>query len=171
LKTAALAAGAVAVGVLATGCQDTTDKSGTPGVTAGTGGTAQPPPSTDPAVVAALTTAATQIKQVAQRYSAVGQAYPALRAQLANGVSFHAAHLAKLKEVGGFEPPQPAALPPLPKTAAAAVADLAGREQKLSVTHATAAVKVPGQAARLLAMIAAAESQLAVTITRKQAAR
>jgi hypothetical protein len=169
LRTAALATGVAAVPVLATGCQDTPDRSGTPGVTEGLGGTSQPPPSTDPAVVAALTTAATQIEQLALRYSAVGQAFPALRAQLANGVSFHAAHVAKLKEVGGFEPPQPGALPALPKAAAAALADLAGREQKLSVAHATAAAKVPGQAARLLAMVAAAESQLAITLTKKRA--
>jgi hypothetical protein len=171
LRTAALAAGAAAVPILATGCQDEPDRSGTPGATEGPGGGSQPPPSSDPAVVAALTTAATQVEQLALRYSAVGQAFPALRPQLANGVSFHAAHVTKLKEVGGFEPAQPGKLPPLPKTAAAALADLAGREQKLSVAHATAAGKVSGEPARLLAMLAASESQLAASLTKKRAAR
>ncbi|MDT7593910.1 MAG: hypothetical protein QOH45_3441, partial [Pseudonocardiales bacterium] len=72
LRTAALAAGAAAVLILATGCQDEPDRSGTPGATEGPGGGSQPPPSSDPAVVAALTTAATQIEQLALRYGAVG---------------------------------------------------------------------------------------------------
>jgi hypothetical protein len=55
--------------------------------------------------------------------------------------------------------------------AAAALADLAGREQQLSVAHATAAGKVSGEPARLLAMVAAAESQLAASLTKKRAAR
>jgi hypothetical protein len=171
LRTAFLATGVVAVPLVATGCEDTPDRSGTPGVTEGPDGTAQPPPSTDPAVVAALTTAATQVKQLALRYGAVTQAFPALGAPLANGVSFHAAHLAKLKALGGIDPPEPGKLPALPKTAAAALADLASREQKLSVTHATAAATVTGEAARLLAMVAAAESQLASTLTKKRATK
>jgi hypothetical protein len=51
------------------------------------------------------------------------------------------------------------------------VADLAAREQKLSVAHATAAVRVSGPAARLLASIAASEAQLAATLARKPVAR
>jgi hypothetical protein len=156
---------------LLTGCEDDKDHSGTPGVTDPPGGPTPPPPSTDPVVVAALTTAATQVEQLSLRYSAVSQAYPKLRTQLAAGVTNHAAQFAKLKEVGGFVPPQPGKLPALPATAAAALADLAGREQKLSVAHATAAAKVSGEAARLLAMLAAAQSQLAATLTSKKAAR
>jgi hypothetical protein len=150
---------------LLTGCDDTKDRSGTPGAGEGTGGTSAPPPSTDPVVVAALTSAATQVAQLSLRYSQVIQAYPKLRSQLAAGVKNHAAQFAELKEVGGFEPPQPGKLPAVPGSSAAAVADLAGREQKLSVGHATAAAKLSGEAARLLAMLAAAESQLAATLT------
>ncbi|TWD83538.1 hypothetical protein FB561_4702 [Kribbella amoyensis] len=169
LTTATLAAGTA---VLVTGCDDDPGDSGTgrtpPG---GKDGTPEPaPPSKDPAAVAALTTAATQVEQIALRYSAVGQAFPALRTQLASGVKSRAAHLAKLKEIGGSEPPQPGKLPALPKTAVAALNDLAVREQKLSVAHATAATKVSGEAARLLAMLAAAESQLALTLGRKKTA-
>lgn len=150
---------------LLTACEDAKDKTGTPGVTEGPGGPTPPPPSTDPVVVAALTAAATQVQQLSLRYSAISQAFPKLRAQLATGVKLHAAQTAELKKVGGFEPPQPGKLPALPKDAAAALADLAGREQKLSVSHATAAVQVSGEAARLLAMLAASESQLAATFT------
>ena len=172
LRTAALAAGlAAGTAVLVAGCDDEPDRSGTPGATEGPGGANQPAPSTDPAVVTALMTAATQIEQQALRYSSVSQTYPALRAQLSAGVQHHASQVAMLKEVAGAEPAQPGKLPALPKTAATALADLAAREQKLSVTHATAAAKLTGQAARLLAMIAAGESQLAATLTKKKAAR
>ncbi|WP_246486227.1 cell division protein FtsK [Kribbella qitaiheensis] len=150
---------------LLTGCEDAKDKSGTPGVTEGPGGSTPPAPSTDPVIVAALTAAATQVEQLSLRYSAVSQAFPKLRTQLEIGVKIHAAQSAELKKVGGFEPPQPGKLPALPKDATTALADLAGREQKLSVSHATAAAKVSGEAARLLAMLAAAESQLAATLT------
>jgi hypothetical protein len=155
---------------LLTGCDDAKDHSGTPGVTEGPGGDTPPPPSTDPVVVAALTMAATQVEQLSLRYSAVSQAFPKLRPLLAAGVKNHAAQVAKLKEVGDFEPLQSGKLPPLPATASAALADLAGREQKLSVAHATAAVKVSGEAACLLAMLAAGESQLAATLSKKKAA-
>ena len=169
LRTAALAAGSAA---LLTGCDDEPDRSGTPGATETPGATSQPPPSTDPAIVAALMTAATQVEQLTLRYSTISQAFPTLRNQLATGVKHHASHVARLKEVGGSEPAQPGKLPALPKTATAALADLASREQKLSVAHATAAAKVTGQAARLLAMVAASESQLAATLTPpKKAAR
>jgi hypothetical protein len=168
LLTAALSVGAA---VLVAGCDDEPDRSGTPGATAGPGGSTRPPPSTDPTVVTALMAAATQIEQLALRYSSVSQTYPALRTQLAAGVQHHASQVARLKEVAGSEPAQPGKLPALPKTAAAALADLATREQKLSVAHATAAGRLTGQAARLLAMIAAGESQLAATLTKKKAAR
>jgi hypothetical protein len=169
LRTAVVAAGAAA---LATGCDDDKPDAGTPGASAGPDGEVQAPePSTDPKVVAALTTAATQIQQLALRVSQAGQSVPALRGQLAIAVQSHATHVAKLKELGDFEPPQPGKLPPLPKAAAAVLADLASREQRLSVAHATAAAKLTGQAARVLAMIAASESQLAATLTAKKVAR
>jgi hypothetical protein len=118
-------------------------------------------------IVAALQTAATQVQQLALRYSTVSQKFPALRTQLSTGVKYHASHLARLKQIGGLKPAQPGKLPPLPTSSSAALADLAGREQKLSVVHATAAAKLSGQAARVLASIAASESQLAATLSRK----
>lgn len=120
-------------------------------------------------IVAALQTAATQVQQLALRYSTVSQKFPALRNQISTGVNCHASHLARLTQIGALKPAQPGKLPPLPTSLAAALADLAGREQKLSVVHATAAAKLSGQAARVLASIAASESQLAVTLSRKAA--
>jgi len=155
-----------------TGCDDApAQTAGTPGASAGPDGSVQPPsPSTDPVVVAALTTAATQVVQIAERYGSVSKSYPALRTQLATAIKYRAAHLAKLTEVGGFAAPQPVKPPALPKTAAAALAELMGREQKLSVAHATAATKLTGEPARLLAMLAASESQLAATLVIKKKA-
>ncbi|MEV6284713.1 cell division protein FtsK [Kribbella sp. NPDC051770] len=168
LRTVAAVAGA---SVLATGCDDDKPATGTPDASKGPDGAVQPPaPSTDPAVVAALTVAATQVEQLALRVSAAGQALPALRAQLAPAVQSHAAHVAKLKELGDFDPPQPGKLPALPKTTTAVLADLAAREQRLSVAHATAAGKLSGEAARAMAMIAASESQLAAVLTPKKKA-
>jgi alkanesulfonate monooxygenase SsuD/methylene tetrahydromethanopterin reductase-like flavin-dependent oxidoreductase (luciferase family) len=167
LRAAALAAGAAAV---LAGCDSAPDRSGTPGSTEDPNVTPQPPPpSSDPVIVAALQIAATQVQQLALRYSTVTQKFPALRNQLSTGVNFHASHLAKLKETGALKPAQPGKLPPLPTSSAAALADLASREQKLCVAHATAAAKLSGQAARLLASIAASESQLAATLSRKAA--
>ncbi|GAB3820164.1 cell division protein FtsK [Kribbella italica] len=167
-RAALVVAGAV---VLVSGCDDDKPATGTPGASGGPDGTVQPPEaSTDPKVVAALTAAATQIAQLALRVSAAGQALPALRGQLALAFQSHAAHAAKLKELSGTAPPQPGKLPPLPKASAAVLADLAAREQKLSVAHATAAGKLAGPPARVLAMIAASESQLAATLTPKKKA-
>jgi hypothetical protein len=165
LRTAALAAGAAVL----SGCDGAPDRTGTPGSTEDPNATQPPPPSSDPVIVAALQTAATQVQQLALRYSTVSQKFPALRNQLSTGVNYHASHLAKLKETGALKPAQPGKLPPLPTSSAAALADLASREQKLSVVHATAAAKLSGQAARLLASIAASESQLAATLSRKAA--
>jgi hypothetical protein len=171
LRTAALTAGAATVlSTVLTGCDDEPDRPGTRGGAEGPDGTSQPDPSTDPAVVDALTTAAVQIAQLALRYSNVGLAFPAVRSRLSTGVRLHAAHLAKLKEVSGVEPPQPGKLPALPKTSPAAVADLATQEQKLAIAHAVAAAKLSGTPARLLAMVAASESQLAATLTKKKQA-
>jgi len=169
LRTTALTAGAVAVlPMVLVGCDDEPARPGKTGGADGPDGTSQPAPSTDPAAVAALSMAADQIAQLALRYSSVRQTFPAVRSRLSPGLRLHAAHLAKLKEVSGAEPPQPGQLPPLPKTAAAAVADLATREQKLAVTHSVAAAKLSGTACRLLAMVAASESQLAATLTKKK---
>jgi hypothetical protein len=169
-RRTALCAAALAVGTAAvlTGCQDAPDRTGTPGSTEDPNGTQPPPsPSSDPVIVAALQTAATQVQQLALRYSTVSQKFPALRNQISTGVNYHASHLARLTQIGALKPAQPGKLPPLPTSSAAALADLAGREQKLSVVHATAAAKLSGQAARVLASIAASESQLAVTLSRK----
>lgn len=167
LRTAVLAAGASAV---VAGCDGATDRSGTPGSTEDPSGTTQPAPSTDPVMVAALQAAATQIQQLARAYSTIAQNLPSLRGQLATGVKHHASHLARLTELGALQPAKLGKPPPLPTGAAAALADLAAREQRLSVAHATAAAKVSGQTARLLASIAASESQLAAILTRKKAA-
>jgi hypothetical protein len=168
LRAAALAAGTA---TLVAGCDDSPGQSGTQGATKGPDGMEQPPsPTKDPAVVAALSLAATQVAQLSLRYSSVRQAYPALRTQLATAVTYHADHAAKLKEAAGTEPALPGKLPAVPKDAAAALADLSSRELKLSVTHATAAVKLSGAPARLLAMVAASESQLAATLTKKKQA-
>ncbi|HEU4947875.1 MAG TPA: cell division protein FtsK [Kribbella sp.] len=168
LRTAALAASAA--GLMA-GCKDEPDRSGTPGATEDTQGPGQSTPSTDPVIVAALRTAATQVQQLSLRYNTIGQSFPSLRSQLATGVRYHAAHLARLKELGGVKPGQPGKLPPPPKGSASALAELAAREQRLSVAHATAAAKVSGPAARLLASIAASENQLAASLLKKKAAR
>ena len=179
LRAAALSAGTAA---LLSGMSGCTDDAGQPGAGGGAtqsggtkspDGTKQPEPSTDPAVVAAMSTAAGQVAQVAQRLTAASKLYPALSAQLALAAKYHAQHLAKLNEASGAAPATVAKLPPLPRGSAPALADLATREQKLSVAHATAAAKLIGADARLLAMVAASESQLATSLTvkKKQAAR
>ncbi|MEV6412724.1 cell division protein FtsK [Kribbella sp. NPDC051718] len=172
LRTVALSAGTTA---LLAGCKD--DPGGEPA----TGGDSKstkgpdgkPTPSTDPAVVAAMSTAAGQVAQVAQRLTAASKLYPAFRTQLTTAAKYHAQHLAKLNELSGTGPATAPPLAALPKGAEAAMADLATREQKLSVAHAIAAAKLSGPNARLLAMVAAAESQLATSLTvkKKQAAQ
>ncbi|GAB2658086.1 cell division protein FtsK [Kribbella swartbergensis] len=168
LTTAALIPGAV---VLA-GCDDDPSGSGTPGAAKNSesGRPAEETPSTDPVVVAALATAAAQVTQLSLRYTSVGQKFPALRARLASGAKYHANHLARLKETAGVQPPAAGKLPALPSTSAAALADLAKREQAAAVAHAAAAAKLSGEHARLLAMIAAAETQLAISLTPKKKA-
>ena len=158
---------AAVIAGLVTGCEDTPGPTGTarPGATSGT------TPSRDPVVVAALRTAATQIQQVADRYPAVVRRHPALRAQLAPAVQHRTAHLARLKELGGTAAPATGQPKPVPATAPAAVAELVAREQALAVAHATAAVKLSGEPARVLAMIAAGETQLAVTMNRRPVSR
>jgi hypothetical protein len=174
LRAAALTAGTAA---LLAGCSDDPAEPGAggntqSGGTKGPDGTKQPEASTDPAVVAALSTAAGQVAQAAQRLSAASKTYPALAAQLATAAKYHAQHLAKLNEASGTAPAAVGKLPPLPKGSTAALADLASREQKLSVAHAVAAAKLSGPNARLLAMVAASETQLAASLTvKKKAAR
>ena len=172
LRTVALSAGTT---TLLAGCKDDsrepTAGDTQSGATKGPDG--KPTPSTDPAVVAAMSAAAGQVAQVAQRLTAASKLYPALRTQLTTAAKYHAQHLAKLNEVSGTGPATAPPLPALPKGSTAALADLATREQKLSVAHATAAAKLAGPNARLLAMVAAAESQLAtsMTVKKKQAAQ
>jgi hypothetical protein len=166
-RTALLTAGAV---VLA-GCDDHPTSSGTPGSTNATAGQpAEETPSTDPVIVAALSTAATLVTQLSLRYTTTGQKFPALRTQLAAGLKYHASHLAKLKETAGVKPAAAGKQPALPTTSAAALADLAKREKAAATAHAAAAARVSGPAARLLAMIAASETQLATTLTPKKKA-
>jgi hypothetical protein len=164
LRTAAVVAGLSAV---LAGCDDEPHRES--GSSEDPGGDSRSVPSTDPEIVAALQAAANQVQQLALRYNAVGQTFPSLRARLATGVKYHASHLARLTELGGLQSPQPGKLPPLPKRSVKALAELAGREQALALAHATAAAKLSGQAARLLASIAASESQLAATLTMKAA--
>jgi hypothetical protein len=168
LTTAALVSGAVVL----TGCDDDPSGSGTPGAAKNSksGQPGEETPGADPAIVAALSTAAAQVTQLSLRFASVGQKFPALRTQLAAGAKYHALHLARLKETAGVTPPAAAKLPALPSTSAAALTDLAKREKAAAVVHAAAAAKVSGEAARLLAMIAASESQLATTLTPKKKA-
>lgn len=166
LTTAALASGAVVL----TGCDDDPSGSGTPGAAKNPkpGQAAEETPSTDPVIVAALSTAAAQVTQLSLRYAGISQKFPALRTQLAAGAKYHASHLARLKETAGVQPPAAGKLPALPSTSSAALSDLAKRERAAAIAHAAAAAKVSGPAARLLAMIAAAETQLATTLTPKK---
>ncbi|MEI8411245.1 MULTISPECIES: cell division protein FtsK [unclassified Kribbella] len=165
LTTAALVSGAVVL----TGCDDDSpSSSGTPGATKNSGQPGEETPSTDPVVVAALSTAAALVTQLSLRYTSVSQKFPALRTQLAAGTKYHASHLARLKETPGVTAPAAAKLPALPSTSAAALTDLAKREKAAAIAHAAAAAKVSGAPARLLAMIAASETQLATTLAPKK---
>ena len=166
-RAALLTAGAV---VLA-GCEDQPSSSGTAGVVNGkTGQPAGQTPSTDPVVVAALSSAATLVTQLSLRYTATSQKFPALRTQLATGLKYHASHLAKLKETAGVKAAAAGTQPAVPSTSAAALAGLAEREKAAATALAAAAAKLSGAPARLLAMIAASETQLAVTLAPKKKA-
>jgi hypothetical protein len=168
LTMAAVASGAVALA----GCKDEPGRSGTAdGTATGSGQPNAQSPSTDPVIVAALSAAATQVAQLSARYTTVGRKYPALRTKLAAGAKYHAAHLTRLRETAGVQPAQAAKLPPVPGTSSAALSDLARREKAAAAAHAAAAAKVSGPAARLLAMVAASERQLAASLLPKKAAR
>ena len=165
--TAALVPGVVALG----GCKDDPAAGGgTPGAANGapsSQGPAEETPAVDPAVVAALSTAATQVTLLSQLFATASRKFPALRTQLAAGAKYHASHLAKLKETPGVAAAASKA-PAVPSTSAAALTILAKQEKLASTAHATAAAKLSGAPARLLAMIAAAETQLATTLTPKK---
>ena len=149
--------------LLLAGCKD--DHAGGPGaVDPGSGKTTpQEAPAVDPAVVAALSTAAGLVSSLTAQYAAVGAKFPALKPKLTAAAKFHAGHLAKLQETAGLSATiaKPAAVPAKP---AAALAALAKQEQAASVAHAAAALKISGPPARLLAMIAASEVQLGATL-------
>jgi len=156
--------------VVLAGCKDEPNSSGTPGsANSRAGQPAEQTPTTDPAIVAALSTAAALVTQLSLRYTTVGRKFPALRNQLATGAKYHASHLAKLMETAGVQAPAAGKLPPVPGTSSAALADLVKREKAAATAHATAAIKLSGSAARLLAMIAASETQLAATHAPKKA--
>ncbi|MGW6277981.1 cell division protein FtsK [Kribbella sp. NPDC055071] len=169
IVTAALVPGAVALA----GCKDDQAASTTPGAVNRTS-SGQPAkeatPTVDPAIVAALSTAATQVTALSTAYAGVSRRYPALRAQLAAGAKYHAAHLAKLKETQGVTAAAGKASA-VPATAVAALAGLAAQEKAAAIAHTAAAGKVSGEPARLLAMIAAAETQLGMTLAPKKGSR
>lgn len=167
IATAALVPGVVALA----GCKDDQPGSSTPGAVNPTssGQPAEETPTVDPAIVAALSTAAAQVTQLSLRYAGMSRKFPALRTQLAAGAKYHASHLAKLKETAGVTAAAGKA-PAVPSTSAAALIALANQEKAASIAHAAAAAKVSGAPARLLAMIAAAETQLASTLTPKKKA-
>ncbi|TDD53758.1 cell division protein FtsK [Kribbella antibiotica] len=165
LQSTAIATGAVLMSGVLAGCKDDQAGSGTPGaVDPGSGKTVpENTPTVDPAVVAALSSAAGVVSSLAAQYTLVGTKYPALKPKLAAAAKFHAGHLAKLQETAGVTVPK---APPVPGTGSAsgALASLAQQEKAASIAHAAAAAKVSGPAARLLAMIAASEVQLGSTL-------
>jgi hypothetical protein len=163
--TAVLVPGAVAL----TGCKDDAAAgAGTPGAVNGGPSSSQNPagetPTADPAVVAALTVAATQVTQLSQLYANVSRKFPALRAQLAAGAKYHASHLVKLKETDGVAAKAAKAVV-VPTSSVAALTTLAKQEAVAAATNAAAAAKLSGAPARLLAEIAAAQTQLSSTLT------
>ncbi|WP_238152785.1 cell division protein FtsK [Kribbella speibonae] len=168
--TAALVPGAAALA----GCKDdAASGAGTPGTKGAVNGTPTAPgpteetPTVDPAVVAALSTVATQVTQLSQLYATASRKFPALRAQLAAGAKYHVSHLAKLKETQGVTA-QAAKAVAAASSSQAALTAIAQQEKAAAVTHAAAAVKLSGAPARLLAEIAAAETQLSATLTPKK---
>jgi hypothetical protein len=166
--TAVLVPGAVAL----TGCKDDAAAgAGTPGAVNGGPSSSKSPaeetPTVDPAVFAALTLAATQVTQLSQLYANVSRKFPALRAQLAAGAKYHASHLAKLKATEGVAAKAAKAVV-VPASSVAALTTLGEQEAIAATTHAAAAAKVSGAPARLLAEIAAAETQLSSTLTPKK---
>nr|WP_202885565.1 cell division protein FtsK [Kribbella sandramycini] len=162
LQSTALVSGAL----LLTSCKDDQPGSGTPGaVDPGSkndpGG--QDTPTVDPAVVAALSTAATVVNNLVNQYASTGTKYPALKPKLAAGAKYHAAHLAKLTETAGVTTAK-VAPKAVPSTSTAALSALSVAERAASEAHAVAAAKASGSTARTLAMLAASELQLALSL-------
>ena len=156
--------GAGGVGLLLVGCEDSAPR-GVPSPGASTrGGPASP--TRDPAELAALRVAAGELQSLIARYDAVARKHTGLRTRLAVPRKLHTVHLARLRDLGGVPAAAKPNTRPVP-AAAAALAELAATEQRLSVNHATAAAQRSGQAARLLAMIAASQTQVAVALRRK----
>ncbi|WP_350276984.1 cell division protein FtsK [Kribbella sp. HUAS MG21] len=165
--TAVLLPGAVAL----TGCEDEPAGTGTPGAVNSappSQGPAEETPSVDPAVVAALSTAATQLTQLSQLYATSSRKFPTLKAQLAAGAKYHSSHLAKLKETAGVTAKATTAVAPA-KSAQAALSAISKQEKALAGAHAAAAAKLSGAPARLLAQIAASETQLGAALAPKLA--
>lgn len=156
--------GAGAAGLLLVGCEDTAPR-GKPGQSTSSRG-GPPTPTRDPAELAALRVAAGDLQTLVARYDAVSRRHSALRTRLAAPRKLHTVQLARLRELGGV----PAAAKPNTKpvpAAAAALTELAATEQRLAVNHATAAAQRSGRTARLLAMIAASQTQVAVALRRR----
>ena len=157
--------GAGTVGVLLVGCEDSAPSGrSSPGASSRTGAAS---PTRDPAELAALRVVAGNLQTLVARYDAVSRRHPALRTRLAAPRKLHTVHLTRLRELGGVPGASKPTTRPVPRAAAAAIGELAATEQRLSVNHVTAAAQRSGQAARLLAMIAASQTQVAVALRRR----
>jgi hypothetical protein len=165
-RRTAMLLGAGATGLVIAGCEDSSPP-GKPSGGSSHGG--RTTPTRDPAEVAALRAAAGSLQQLVTRYDAVVRRHPPLRARLAGPRKLHTAHLARLRSLGGVPAATTSTAKAVPAKAAAALAELASTEQRLTVAHATAAAQRSGEAARLLAMIAASQTQIAVALRRKAA--
>jgi hypothetical protein len=173
VRSATLATALALAGSLA-GCEDTPSASGPSGPSggkSGQGSTDNSTPTRDPAELAALRSAAGSLQQLSSRYDAVLRRHPALRSRLGGPRALHTQHLARLRSLGGTPAPAKSAAKAVPAASATAVAELVATEQRLAVAHATAATQRSGAAARLLASIAASQTQIAVTLGRKAPAR
>ena len=164
-RRTAMLLGAGLTGLVVTGCEDTSPRGKSSG---GSSNGGQTTPTRDPADVAALRTAAGNLQRLVARYDAVVRSHPPLRARLAGPRKLHTAHLTRLRSLGGVPAIGKSPAKPVPAQAAA-LAEIASTEQRLSVVHATAAAQRSGDVARLLAMIAASQTQIAATLRRKAA--
>jgi hypothetical protein len=157
--------GAGLTGLVVTGCEDTSPRGKSSG---GSSHGAQTTPTRDPADVAALRTAAGNLQHLVARYDAVIRSHPPIRARLAGPRKLHTAHLTRLRSLGAV----PTSGKPTAKAVpaqAVALAEIASTEQRLSIVHATAAAQRSGETARLLAMIAASQTQIAAALGRNAA--
>ena len=167
--TAALVPGAVALA----GCKDDPAAWGTPGAVNGTSSKSRGPGRGDadgrPRGRRGAQYGGDPGDSIVPRFATLSRKFPALRAQLAAGAKYHVSHLAKLKETQGVAA-KAAKAPAVPTSSAAALAALAQQEKLAATAHAAAAAKLSGAPARLLAMIAAAETQLGSTLAPKKKA-